>query len=208
MAFCEKTPGSSVQSLSHVRLFATPWTATRQASLPITTSRSLLKLKFIWRFSKASLLPGCSWLWRGCFPSCFATKLGRSLEVGNWSNLVKLLGPQMNLLQIEMKKCMCPGKKFGLELGSQFQAVFPGCFMLLRTNHLLIPLCWLMEQCGLAAFQVCLDKDVCRETERVCLDRKKKKKLLNLNAFKVLLKYKHLDYSWWNLRHWRNSCVT
>ena len=35
---------SSVQSLSRVRLFATPWTAARQASLSITNSRSLLKL--------------------------------------------------------------------------------------------------------------------------------------------------------------------
>ena len=35
---------NSVQLLSHVRLFATPWTAARQASLPITNSRSLLKL--------------------------------------------------------------------------------------------------------------------------------------------------------------------
>ena len=34
---------SSVQSLSHVRLFATPWTTARQASLSITNSRSLLK---------------------------------------------------------------------------------------------------------------------------------------------------------------------
>ena len=31
---------SSVQSLSHVQLFATPWTAARQASLSITNSRS------------------------------------------------------------------------------------------------------------------------------------------------------------------------
>ena len=31
---------SSVQSLSRVRLFATPWTAARQASLPIANSRS------------------------------------------------------------------------------------------------------------------------------------------------------------------------
>ena len=38
---------SSVQSLSRVRLFATPWTAGRQASLSITNSRSLLKLMFI-----------------------------------------------------------------------------------------------------------------------------------------------------------------
>ena len=34
----------SVQSLSHVRLYATPWTAARQASLSITNSQSLLKL--------------------------------------------------------------------------------------------------------------------------------------------------------------------
>ena len=34
---------SSFQSLSRVRLFGTPWTAARQASLSITNSRSLLK---------------------------------------------------------------------------------------------------------------------------------------------------------------------
>ena len=38
---------SSVQSLSHVRLFETPWTAARQASLSITNSWSLLKLMSI-----------------------------------------------------------------------------------------------------------------------------------------------------------------
>ena len=38
---------SSVQSPSHVRLFATPWTAACQASLSITSSRSLLKLMSI-----------------------------------------------------------------------------------------------------------------------------------------------------------------
>ena len=37
----------SVQSLSHVRLFATPWTAACQASLSITNSQSLLKLMSI-----------------------------------------------------------------------------------------------------------------------------------------------------------------
>ena len=35
---------SSVQSLSRVQLFKTPWTAARQASLSITNSRSLLRL--------------------------------------------------------------------------------------------------------------------------------------------------------------------
>ena len=39
--------GQSVQSLRCVRLFATPWTAARQASLSITNSRNLLKLMSI-----------------------------------------------------------------------------------------------------------------------------------------------------------------
>ena len=38
---------SSVQSLSHVRLFATPWIAACLASLSITNSRSLPKLVYI-----------------------------------------------------------------------------------------------------------------------------------------------------------------
>ena len=42
----------SVQLLSCVRLFATPWTAACQASLSITNSRSLLKL-----MSKDSVMP-------------------------------------------------------------------------------------------------------------------------------------------------------
>ena len=36
-----------VQSLSHVRLFATPWTAARQAPLSFTVSQSLLKFMSI-----------------------------------------------------------------------------------------------------------------------------------------------------------------
>ena len=51
---CGHNPGlpsefvlSSVQSLSPVRLFATPWTAACQASLSIITSQSLLKFMFI-----------------------------------------------------------------------------------------------------------------------------------------------------------------
>ena len=39
--------GSSIQLLSHVRLFVTPWTVAHQASLSITNSRSLLKLMSI-----------------------------------------------------------------------------------------------------------------------------------------------------------------
>ena len=38
---------SSVQSLSHVQLFASPWTAAHQASLSLTNSQSFLKLMLI-----------------------------------------------------------------------------------------------------------------------------------------------------------------
>ena len=38
---------SSVQSLSHVRLFVTPWTAAHHATLSLTISQSLLKLESI-----------------------------------------------------------------------------------------------------------------------------------------------------------------
>ena len=44
---CPWVQFSSVQSLSHVRLFMTPWTTARQASLSITNSRSLLRLMSI-----------------------------------------------------------------------------------------------------------------------------------------------------------------
>ena len=54
---------SSVQSLSHVRLFATPWTAAHQASLSITNSRSLLKLMPIESVMPSNhLIPCCSLL--------------------------------------------------------------------------------------------------------------------------------------------------
>ena len=43
----DKNEFSSVQLLSRVQLFATPWTTARQASLSITNSRSLLKLMSI-----------------------------------------------------------------------------------------------------------------------------------------------------------------
>ena len=51
-----KTPRvSSVQSLSRVRFFATPWTAACQASLSIANSQSLLKL-----MSTESVMPSIS----------------------------------------------------------------------------------------------------------------------------------------------------
>ena len=52
--------GQSVQSLSHVRLFVTPWSAARQASLSITSSWNLLKLMSIESVMPSNHLIPCS----------------------------------------------------------------------------------------------------------------------------------------------------
>ena len=52
----------SVQSLSHVRLFATPWIAAGQASLSIPNSRSLFKLMSIESVMPSSHLILCRFL--------------------------------------------------------------------------------------------------------------------------------------------------
>ena len=68
----------SVQSLSHARLFATPWTAARQASLSITNSRSLLKLMSIESVMPSNHLTLCHPLL--LLPSVFPSIRGFSNE--------------------------------------------------------------------------------------------------------------------------------
>ena len=65
---------SSVQSLSHVRLFATPWTTARQASLSITNSRSLLKV-----ISIESVMPSTHLIL--CYPLPLLPSIFPSLRV-------------------------------------------------------------------------------------------------------------------------------
>ena len=60
---------SSVQSLSCVLLFATPWTTARQASLSITNSQSLLKFMSIESMMPSNHLILCCPLL--CLPSIF-----------------------------------------------------------------------------------------------------------------------------------------
>ena len=61
---------SSVQLLSHVQLFVTPWTVARQASLSITNSQSLLKLMFIeLMMSSNHLIFCCPLVLPSVFPS-------------------------------------------------------------------------------------------------------------------------------------------
>ena len=93
---------SSVQSLSCVRLFVTPWTAACQASLSITNSQSLLKLQPSHPLSSpfSSLLQ--SFPASGSFPvSQFFTSDGQSIGVfsvhlyNRWSNSNKMNMPNL-----------------------------------------------------------------------------------------------------------------
>ena len=72
--FAFKEIFSSVQSLSRVRLFATPWITARQASLSITNSRSSLRLTSI-----ESVMPS-SHLILGC-PLFFLSPIPPSIRV-------------------------------------------------------------------------------------------------------------------------------
>ena len=83
----QKLSPVSVQSLSHVQLFVTPWTAANQASLSITKSRSLIKLMNIKSVIPSNhLVPFSSWLQSfpasGSFPmSQFFSSGGQSIGV-------------------------------------------------------------------------------------------------------------------------------
>ena len=81
-----------VQLLSHVRLFATPWTAAHQASLSFIISQSLLKLRSI-----ESVMPSKHLiLW---FPSLPAFNLsqhqGLFQSVSSWHQVAKVLEFQL-----------------------------------------------------------------------------------------------------------------
>ena len=65
---------SSVQSLSHVRLFATPWITAHQASLSITNSRSSLRLMSI-----ESMMPSSHLIL--CRPLLFLPPIPSSIRV-------------------------------------------------------------------------------------------------------------------------------
>ena len=78
---------SSVQSLSHVRLFVTPWTAAHQASLPITNSQNLLKL-----ISIESVMPSNHLiLWR---PLLFLPLIFPSIRVFSKESVLRIRWPK------------------------------------------------------------------------------------------------------------------
>ena len=72
-----------VQLLSHVRLFATPWTAAHLASLFFTISRSLLKLMSIESSMPSNhLILCCPLLLPSVFPSVRVFSVSQLFESG------------------------------------------------------------------------------------------------------------------------------
>ena len=81
------TQFSSVQSLSCVLLFATPWTAAHQASLSITNSWSLLKLMSI------ELVMPCSHLIL-CHPLLLLPSIFSSIRVFSNESVLRIRWPK------------------------------------------------------------------------------------------------------------------
>ena len=78
---------NSVQSLSHVQLFATPWTAARQASLSITNSWSLLKLMSI-----KSVMPSHHFIL--CHPLLLLPSIFPSIRVFSNESALHIMWPK------------------------------------------------------------------------------------------------------------------
>ena len=78
---------SSVQSLSRVQLFATTWTAARQASLPITNSQSLLKF-----MSTESVIPSNHLIL--CRPLLFPPSIILSIRVFSNESVLRIRWPK------------------------------------------------------------------------------------------------------------------
>ena len=78
---------SSVQSLSGVQLFATPWTAVRQVSLSITNSQSLLKLMSI-----ESVMPSNHLIL--CHPLLLPPSIFPSIRVFSDESVLHIRGPK------------------------------------------------------------------------------------------------------------------
>ena len=78
---------SSAQSLSHVQLFATPWTVAHQASMSITNSQSLLKLMSI-----KSVMPSNHLIL--CIPCLFLPSIFPSIRVFSNESLLRIRWPK------------------------------------------------------------------------------------------------------------------
>ena len=85
-----RTESSSVQSLSHVQLFATSWTAACQASLSITNSQSLLKLMSI-----ESMMPSNQLIL--CHPLLLLPSIFPSIRVFSNESVLRISGQSIRI---------------------------------------------------------------------------------------------------------------
>ena len=76
-----------VQSLSHVQLFATPWTVARQATLSVTNSQSLLKLMSI-----ESVMPSNPLIL--CCPLLLLLSISPSIRVFSNKSAIHIMWPE------------------------------------------------------------------------------------------------------------------
>ena len=93
----DKFQFSSVQSLSRVQLFATPWTAAWQASLSITNPQSLPKLMSIESVMPSNHLMLCCPLL--LLPSIFSRRQGLFQRVGSSHQVAEVLELQHQSFQ-------------------------------------------------------------------------------------------------------------
>ena len=88
-------PSTSVQWLSHVRLFVTPWTAARQASLSITNSQSLLKL-----MSVESVMPSNHLIL--CHPLLLLPSIFPSIRVFSKESALRIRWPKYSSFNLSI----------------------------------------------------------------------------------------------------------
>ena len=90
---------SSVQALSCVQLFVTPWTAARQGSLSIANSWSLLKF-----MSVESVMPSNHLIL--CHPLLLLPSIFPSIRVCSNESVLRIRWPKYRSLSIHISVCI------------------------------------------------------------------------------------------------------
>ena len=154
---------SSVQSLSHIQLFATPWTAACQASLSITHSQSLLKLilqsQWCHPTISSSVIPSSSCLQSfptsGSFPmSQFFAAGGQSIGASasasvlpmniqdwfplGWTGLILLSKGLSRVFNTAVQKHQFFGAQLSLQNVSENLKLFDQCFSNFEKSYIFI----------------------------------------------------------------------
>ena len=113
---------SSVQSLSHVRLFVTPWTVGGQTSLSITNSQGLLMSIESVVLSNRLIL---------CHPLLFLPSMFPSTRVFSNESVLRIRWPKLGSFSFSIS----PGKNFpGKSIGVGYHFLLQGIFLTQESN--------------------------------------------------------------------------